>query len=422
MRRLLTVLVFVSPAMAGEPDDAQVPAKTIPAIALLPDGSELKGVMLPRYDKNHKLVGVLKSETMTLVNDGQIDSTKVSIEFFNPNQSPKARIDLARATFYQVKGLIAAREPVEIKSDRLTASGSGLYYSFKQGEGFLLGPATTTILPAPTETTMNRPISPLRATTLLGMSLLTQSLLAAPPPLVTDAEKAALQTDSVSMAPAAAKAGAGARASLETDLADAAAASKAATTFLAQADIPAIPADPVPAPDKPLEFKPGTGDTVIHCEGGMYFDPDEGVLVYLKNVTVKDPRFDLTGANELKVFLEKKPENEEKKDKPDKDKSAMGGKIGASFGAVERIVATGVIKIEQKAANGEEAIQASGAIFSYNIKADQIIISGGYPWVIRGANRLRATSLDCLLKISPKGGQMRTEGVWDTMLNLEQKK
>lgn len=116
---------------------------------MLPDGSELKGVMLPRYDKDHKLVGVLKSRTMRLVNAGQIDGRTVSIELFNPDQSPKGRIDLISATLFQEKGIVTAKEPVEIKSEQMTASGSGLYYSFKEGKGFLLGPTTTVLKPKP---------------------------------------------------------------------------------------------------------------------------------------------------------------------------------------------------------------------------------------------------------------------------------
>lgn len=118
-------------------------------MAMLPPGSELQGVMLPRYDENHKLVGVLKSRAMTLVTAGQIAGTAVSVEFFNPDQSPRGRIDLARAVIYQDKGLLAANEPVEIKSTRISAGGSGLYYSFTHGKGFLLGPATTIIKAPP---------------------------------------------------------------------------------------------------------------------------------------------------------------------------------------------------------------------------------------------------------------------------------
>ena len=122
-----------------------VPVKKIPAVSLLPDGSELKGVMLPRYDENQHLVGVLKAKAMTLVSAGQIAGISISIEFFNPDQSPRGRIDLKKATFYQEKGFLAAKEPVTIQSERMSASGSGLYYSLEQGKGFMSGPATTTI-------------------------------------------------------------------------------------------------------------------------------------------------------------------------------------------------------------------------------------------------------------------------------------
>ncbi len=132
-----------------EPLDPPVAKGKIPAIALLPDGSELKGVMLPRYDENHKLVGVLKSQAMTLVDAGRIAGRVVSVEFFNPDQSPKGRLDFLSATFYQEKQLISSNERVEIKSDRLSANGSGLYYSFAGNKGFLLGRVTTNLQAPP---------------------------------------------------------------------------------------------------------------------------------------------------------------------------------------------------------------------------------------------------------------------------------
>ncbi len=414
MHRPLTAFVLLTAtAVAG---DTAPPAKKIPAIALLPDGSELKGVMVPRYDENKKLIGVLKSGAMTLLNAQELAGKLISIEFFNPDQTPRGRIDLKSAIFYQEKGLLAAKEPVEIVTPRLTARGSGLHYSFTQGEGFLSGPATTT-LQAPTETTMHTPSSSLRAAALLGLALL--PLTAAPPPEISAAEKAALQADTVSRAPQAAAGIAAAKAALATDLADATAASQAATTFLVQAGIPAAAAS-VAAPVQPLDVKPGVGDTVIHCEGGMYFDADEGVLVYLKNVTVKDPRFDLSGADELKIFLGKKPADPAKKEAPEPDKTDKPG-IGANFGDVERIVANGVIKLDQKAVGGKDPIQASAAVFSYNVKEDLILLSGGYPWVVQGKQAFRATQPNLVLRLSPKTGEMRTEGAWDTILNLEQK-
>lgn len=430
LRRLLTALVLVFPAisLAGDASDAPEPKKKVLATSLLPDGSELKGVMLPRYDENHQLAGVLKAKAMTLVGAGQVAGKTVTVEFFNPDHSLRGRIDLVEATFYQEKELLIAKETVKIKSDRMTATGTGLYYSLKRGEGFLLGPATTTILQAPVKTSMNAPTSPLRATALLGMSLLTQSLLAVPPPALTSEDIAAMRADAVTKAPAVATENKAAQASVEIDLADAATASKSAAAFLAQADLPPVPPDAAPVDAKPLDIQPGPDDTVIHCEGGMYFDADEGVLVYLKNVTVNDPRFNLTGANELKVFFGKKPVKPEPKDKPkappapDKDTTGFGGKIGANFGDVERIVATGAVRIDQKAVDGKPPIKASGAIFTYNVKADQIILSGGYPWFTQGTTFMRAKQPNLILRISPKTGSFITEGNWDMGGNLEQKK
>ena len=132
-------------------------------------------------------------------------------------------------------------------------------------------------------------------TSAIGMSLLTQSLVAAPPPAMTAEQKAAIQNDAASKSTAAAEAGTATRKELRTTIEASQAADLAAQAFLVQADIPAPAAD-VPPAANPLDIKPGANDTVITCDGGMYFDADEGVLVYMKNVKVTDPRLELTGA------------------------------------------------------------------------------------------------------------------------------
>ena len=81
---------------------------------------------------------------MTLINADQIDGETVSIEFFNPDKSPRGRVDLTRRLFDQTKGFYnqgARRNPHRPDN----AKGTGLYYAFNQGEGFLSGPATTVL-------------------------------------------------------------------------------------------------------------------------------------------------------------------------------------------------------------------------------------------------------------------------------------
>ncbi|MES2921196.1 MAG: hypothetical protein V4819_06610 [Verrucomicrobiota bacterium] len=456
MRHLLTALALIAPAIAADVEEA--PADGWQKIfALLPPGSELKGVMLPQYDENHKLTGVLKSEVVTLVDATRVAGRNLSIEFFKPDQTTKGRIDLVNATIYQdgrESGRIITRDPVDIKSDRVIAHGSGLYYCFGQNnefqkQGFLLGPATTIILPAPKETTMNTPALPLRAMALAGLSLVStaaSSQAAAPPP-ITEAEIVAMHADARSNAAVLKEQAADTRDSLQKAVGDSESASQAATTFLVQNDLPAAtPADEELKPaDKPYDTKAAPGETVVKCEGGMYFDAEEGVLVYRKNVTVKDPRFDLSGINELKIFFSKKDPDAPKdgkdqapkdsKDGKDASKDSGFGGMGDKMGDVEKIIATGAVRVKVVPKPGKDGkpkdpIEASGAIFSYNVKNDEAIISGGYPWFVHGLQRMRAMEPNLSMRLrdlnstekNPKDPKMNTEGHWEQFFNLEDMK
>ncbi len=410
------------------------PRKKLSAISLLPDGSELIGVMLPRYDANHRLVGVLKAAVITLVNEEIVAGETVNIGFSNPDGSPRGHIDLSKVNFNQVKGFLEAAEPVTLQSDRFHAEGTGLYYAFNQGEGFLPGPATTWIL-APNEppTTMNSSPSAIRATALAGIALVSQSL-AQPPTSPNDSLKADAATASSEHSSSARSA----RLDLRTDLDAATAATAKAKAFLEQTEL--VSANPTedspPTPEAaPLDIQPGPKDTIISCDGGMYFDADKGVFVYLKNVRVTDPRFSLSGANELKIFLTQKPAtkpaaNKPGADKPGADKPATdkpGAKepaglgLGAKFGDVDRIIATGAVRIQQKnVADDKPPVEASGAIFTYQPKTGQIVLSGGYPWVKQGTTFMRAKQPNLTLRIQ-KSGSFVTEGNWDMGGSLESK-
>jgi hypothetical protein len=250
----------------------------------------------------------------------------------------------------------------------------------------------------------------------------TQPLLAGPPPAMTEAQLAAIQADVATRAPAAEAAAAKTVATLNENLAGSAAASQTVTNFLVQADLPPVPTDPAPAQAVPLDIKPGADDTVVSCDGGIYFDPTEGVLVYLKNVKVKNPQFDMSGRiDELKIFFGKKePDAKDKKKSeepaidpskdPKKEPGGFGGGIGKNIGKPERVVATGAVKIDQKPGNGDAPIQASAAIFTYNVTSGEIIMSGGFPWVRQGARYMQAKKHDNLLRIYPEENRFDTPG------------
>lgn len=276
----------------------------------------------------------------------------------------------------------------------------------------------------------------------LASTLLTLPASADGPARLSPEERATIEADSTSVGAGMKAASAGVKEQIEADRARSNGANDSVREFLAQAalttisieDTPAAPAkDPAPsteptvAPTKPLEVKPGPKDTLIAADDGMYFDAEKGLLVYLKNVRLTGPDFDLSGANELKVFLGKK--EEKKKDpakegepapEPSKDdkkadkKDAAPGILGAAggFGDPEKIVATGAVKVTQKSKDGKPPVVASAAILTYDAKTGEIILNGGYPWVQQGATFMRAKEPNLYLRIK-KDGSFVTEGQWD---------
>lgn len=402
-------------------------------MALLPEGSVLHGVLLPRYDNNRNLVGDLKAEIMTLISEKEIQGENVLIKFYKPDRTLRGKVQLQKAVFNQSTSKLHADEPVEINTDNLVAKGSGLIYAFQDGKGFLIGPVNTRLsYPEPPATSM-RP-SANQTAAMLALCLAPSLTIASPPAYVSEAELAEIKTAAQTVKPKLDADTEAINATLTSDLTAAQKASDSAHTFVQAADLkniaPAAPADE----GAPLEVTPGPNDTVIKCEGGMYFDAEAGQLVYLKNVTVTDPRFTLTGADELKIFFAKKDpkkkpapsdkKKEEKKEpapsepnKSETDKKETAKKpeaIGAAanFGDVQKLVATGTVRLVQKGVGGKEAVEASGGILTYDVPKGEIIISQRYPWVKQGNFYARAKQPNLTLRLL-NSGSFSTQGDWE---------
>ena len=384
-------------------------------VSLLPSGSVLKGVLIPRYDKERNLVGDMKAETMTLIDTERVQGENVLIRLFNRDRSLRGKVKMENALFDQAKSRLFANEPVEITADRLVARGVGLVYSLREGKGFLKGPASTWISAPPTATSMIS--SPFSAAALVAFCLAPSPLIALPPPFVSEEEIAAIKADSAPAKPEADKRSATTQASFNESVEQGNQASAAALEFISTSEIKSVAMQEPRAEEeaKPLEVKPGPDDTLITCDGGMYFDSDEGILVYLGNVKVTDPRISLSGAQQLKVFFEKKPEKKKAK-KDDKKPGGMG-----NFGDVQKIIAEGAVRIDQKGVNGKEPIQASGRILTYNIPTGEIIIHGGFPWVKQGTLFNRAKEPNLTLRLLTSGSWSLTPGNWEMGGNLNLK-
>ncbi|MGC4015661.1 MAG: SGNH/GDSL hydrolase family protein [Luteolibacter sp.] len=302
---------------------------------------------------------------------------------------------------------------------------------------------------------MSFPVPARAMLSLLGAATLILPAMGDVPPKLTAEERARMLADTASAAPDAARKAAEigeleAKATEAANAADqqvAAFLQKAALTSLAVEAAPSAPPATKPetaavpvytAPTKPLEVEEKPDDTVIESQGGMYFDAAKGIFVYLKDVRLNNPKLTLTGANELKIFIDKKekeakpgdpktgdgktdpkkPDDAQKAADPNAKKASGLGDATASFGEVDHITATGAVRVLMKSVDGKPPVEASAAVLNYNVKTGETILHGGYPWVKSGDRFMRAKEPDLYLRIQ-KDLSFVTEGVWDSGGSLQ---
>lgn len=440
---------------------------------LLPNGSILNDVVLPSYDEKRNMVSSVKASKLTIFTREEeqvdrktgkpktvsvLDKVKINnlrISFFNPDTTSKGNIAMSKALLTAAKKitLLTSDEPVSFVSDDMKVDGSALAFDTKNNRGFLHGPVTAAAKTIDKRTSMNA--SPAQRAIAAGAMMMASvpalpaqenapATAAAPAPAATpsvttkerfagallsqaELDEAAKETATRAPQQIAETDAAG------KDLKDVTAKSEDArltmNNFLQAAALASVMAEPAPAalPDvpRPPVFNDPKG-TVVKSKNGAYFDSKEGLLIFLGDVTVKNPQLDLKGASEVKLFME--PTKEEKKDdaaaKPKEGdpaaaenpeapkegpkeitpemaekmlaakearmaenlKKAGGadkGGEGGNFGDIKRMVATGpAVHIRFDSGKpGDKPVEASAHSIIYDFEKEQMLLQGGSPWV-----------------------------------------
>ena len=465
-----TVPENIAPAGPEEADDSG----GLFSGGLLPNGSILKNVTLPSYDKQLRLLSTVNAGDLTIFTRDEpsidkktgkskmvpvLDKVKINdlrIRFFNLDRSLKGNIAMSRAQLEVRKKitLLTSEEPVSFVSDDLKVDGSALAFDTKNNRGFLHGPVTAVAKTIDKRTSMNA--SPAQRALAASAMMMAAASAQVPAPVspagapaetsessaarfarskLTKAELDQLAEDTASRAPQQIAASAAAGKDLDEVKAKSDDGRLTMNNFLQAAALASMLADAAPAalPDVP---RPPVFDdpkeTVVKAKNGAYFDSDEGLLIFLGDVTVKNPELDLSGASEVKIFME--PEKKEEKETAAVDpnappkppptpeqlqkmldaknkaeqpltpeqiekmkegkatklaeglKKAAGadkGGEGGKFGDVKRMVATGpAVRIRYSSGKpGTAPVEASAHTVVYDFEKHQILLQGGSPWV-----------------------------------------
>jgi lipopolysaccharide export system protein LptA len=434
---------------------------------LMPDGGILKNVLIPQYDDKLMLSATLRAEEMEIavakktktVEIKLIDALKVKLEFFNPDRTPRGKIEMATARYDAKKQFLTSDQPVSLVSDDLTAEGSRLVYDLKKTRGFLHGPVTATTTTTDRSTSMNS--KPVRQAIAAGSLMMAAATgLPAQEPAVPLADRiaesrlspeeiqrldeAAVTRKALVEAEVERESKEFAEATAQSELADATLAdffrAAALTTLLAE-PLAAPAAGDVPRPNIPVD----PTQTRITSDDGAFFDSPNGLLVFLKNVVVKDPRFTLTGADELKVFFEPKvdpeaaakgkagdadgkaaepakPDTAPAGEKPKLEKVDDAGLNAAKFGKPVEIIATGTVVVEYLPEKKDEPpVKASARTVIYNLKTEQFTLRGGSPWVLREGQLSSVPGNDAYIVIKKDGSFVTGNGGIDARMDIKEK-
>ncbi|MBR1979047.1 MAG: LPS export ABC transporter periplasmic protein LptC [Akkermansia sp.] len=139
--KLTTVAALMLPLWAADPTD-DVGQKEFPGLQLLPEGSVVKGIVLPRYEK-HRVSALMMADELRIDTRSLVSLKNLRAELYSP--AGGLTTIMCGITQYDFsKDSITTDQTAAIKDSRFSAKGKGISFSTRTQLGILKGPVRTT--------------------------------------------------------------------------------------------------------------------------------------------------------------------------------------------------------------------------------------------------------------------------------------
>lgn len=119
-----------------------------PGLQVLPPGSKVKGLSLPRYEGN-KVTALLQADMLEVVSRSELALSNIRAALYADN-GETTTVKCAQAGYDFRKKAIVAPAKAEVVHPNFTLSGVGVIFSTYRRVGFVKGPVRTTIRSAKT--------------------------------------------------------------------------------------------------------------------------------------------------------------------------------------------------------------------------------------------------------------------------------
>ncbi|MBE6419567.1 MAG: hypothetical protein E7031_05485 [Akkermansiaceae bacterium] len=114
-----------------------------PGLLLLPPGSIVKGLALPRYE-NHRVTGLLQADEMKVVSRREIVLTNIRATLYD-NSGDITTVQCEQAGYDFKRKAVVAQAKAEVTHPNFSAAGDGVIFSTASRTGYIKGPVRTTI-------------------------------------------------------------------------------------------------------------------------------------------------------------------------------------------------------------------------------------------------------------------------------------
>lgn len=146
---ITSLLAFVGTSAAEnrilmDPPLAEID-KELPTLRLLPPGSELEGVSLPRWNQNNKLLSLITSPYVKIESKTELSGKDIISYLYDKKEKQTSRIYMITARYFYDSGILISKDKTLITDPRLDAVGTGMTFDTSKHVGFMHGPVQTII-------------------------------------------------------------------------------------------------------------------------------------------------------------------------------------------------------------------------------------------------------------------------------------
>ena len=334
----------------------------LPSLEILPAGSILKNICIPRYNPNYTNSSLLTAEELEIISSDEIKGSNVNIRLYGEDGVEKTQTTLNSVSLNQQTGIVTSLENLTFEGESFATSSQGIVVDVEKHRGFLLGRNHSIIYIKESESMINSKDKSNTAKKAPKKVLATAALatITSSPTLLTAQELT--QIDDL------------AKPSTELFI-DQLEQTKAdlQATAIAEAKIEAIRKDLeaklINKPQiqdnqaPPKELVPIEGrDHVKITSDRFFFDAKKGLFAYSGNIKITHPQYSFTCDGELQIVLK---EADAVKKLPAKDRAKL--KANEIFDNIEHLIATKNVVLRAKDDKGKNITAVTDKLYIQNV-------------------------------------------------------